>query len=216
MINDQPLVSVIVPCYQAAKTVASTLDDIFSQTYPRLEVIVVNDGSTDATLEILKKYQPKIKIINQQNRGAAAARNRGFAASGGEYLLFCDADVRLRRDMVEKMLETLQKNPDKAYCYSNFKFGPHTFDLFPFDAARLKRENYVSTMSLIRWSRFLGFNEQLKQFQDWDLWKRLLNQGYEGAWCPERLFETPLGRGISRWRLKNLLTLIKRRIFGYR
>jgi len=210
--TDWPLVTVIIPCYQAAKTIESTLQGIFNQTYNNIEVIVINDGSTDKTSIILEKYQDRIKIVTQDNQGASAARNRGFKESKGVFILFCDADVDLRIDMIEKMVNILTANPDKAYCYSSFKFGIHTFDLFPFDADRLRKENYISTMSLIRRECFIGFDEKLKRYQDWDLWKRMLDKGYEGIWYPARLFSAPMSGGISKFNLKSILKIIKRRL----
>ena len=189
---NEPLISVIIPCYQSEETLANTLVGVIGQTHNKIEIICVNDGSTDSTTEILNKFKNKISILNQTNKGAPSARNNGFNRSKGEFLLFCDDDVQLKKDMLEKMLDKLQKNPDKAYCYSNFKFGIHTFDLFPFDAEKLKHENYISTMSLIRREKFIGFDETLDKFQDWDLWKRMLAKGDEGIWYPERLFSAPI------------------------
>lgn len=208
------LVSIIIPCFNAAKTIRTTLESINRQTYTPTEIIAVDDGSTDATLALLKSHPRQMKIITQQNRGAAAARNAGFTVSSGRYLLFCDADVRLKPDMIKKMVATLDTHPDKAYCYSNFRFGYHTFDLFPFDAARLRRENYISTMSLIRRDRFIGFDESLRRFQDWDLWRRMLDKGDEGVWYPERLFTAPLSRhGISAFNLGEIITTIRHKLF---
>ncbi len=206
------LVSIIIPCYQAKKTLEKTIRDIFLQTYKNLEIIAVNDGSTDTTASILKKYGDKITIIKQNNQGAAAARNNGFSISHGDFILFCDADVRLKTSMVEKMLTTLVTNPNKAYCYCNFKFGFHTFDLFPFDGSKLMKENYISTMSLIRRECFIGFNENLSRYQDWDLWKRMYKHGYEGVWCPERLFSAPMRGGISSYSITNIIKILYRKI----
>lgn len=211
--SDWPLVSIIIPCYNAHKTLESTLKDIFYQSYNNIEIIAVNDGSTDSTSEILEKYRDKVTTINQENRGAAAARNRGFGKSKGVYVLFCDADVNLNVEMIERMVQTLEANLDATYCYSSFKFGPHTFDLFPFDAERLRKENYISTMSLIRRESFIGFNETLDRYQDWDLWKRMLDRGHIGVWYPGRLFEGPLRiSGISKFSASNLLKLAYKKI----
>lgn len=210
--NQKPLVSIIIPCFNAEATVRSTMDDIFNQTYQPIEVIAVNDGSTDRTAEILETYSHRIMTIHQPNAGAAAARNTGFARSRGVYLLFCDADTRLSKNMIEKMLDTLVTHPEASYCYSNFKFGVHTFDLFPFDPERLRRENYISTMSLIRREAFIGFDEKLQRFQDWDLWKRMLDRGLTGVWCPERLFSGPMGGGISKFSWNNIWHLVLNRL----
>jgi len=212
MKSNAPLVSIILPCYNAERTISRTLDDIFHQTHDHLEVICVDDGSTDNTRNIIKERTEPIIFLSQTNKGASAARNAGFKASHGEFVLFCDADVQLDRSMVEKMLSTLTHHTAAAYCYSNFKFGPHSFDLFPFDAIRLQKENYISTMSLIRRDKFIGFDESLKRFQDWDLWKRLLANGDQGVWCPERLFSAPMQGGISKFSWKNIAKLLLNRL----
>jgi len=207
------LVSVIIPCYQSELTLKKTLGTIFLQTYKPIEVIAVNDGSTDKTNEILKQYTKKITILNQKNKGASAARNKGFSFSHGEYIFFCDADVILDKMIISKMVEKLTLNKNAAYCYCNFKFGWHSFDLFPFDPIRLQKENYISTMSLIRRLSFIGFDESLKRFQDWDLWKRMLKKQSFGIWLPERLFKTTISRtGISKFNLLNNLKILGRSI----
>ncbi len=212
-----PLVSIIIPCYQAAKTIRRTIADLLHQDYPAIEIIAVDDGSTDRTASVLQEFAEHITIIRQPNRGAAAARNKGFEESHGEYVFFCDADVRAKPHMISALVDTLSQHPEAAYCYCNFRFGFHTFDLFPFDPERLKQENYISTMSLIRRNDFIGFNEQLSRYQDWDLWKRMLRQGKRGVWHNERLFSAPLNwHGISRPSLKNIITIISRRIKGKR
>ncbi len=214
---NNPLVSIIIPCYQAARTLSKTIEDIFAQTYRPLEIIAVNDGSRDATSAELQTYTGHITIINQENKGAAAARNTGFKKSRGSFVLFCDADVRLQPDMVSAMVQTLQEHPKAAYAYCNFRFGMHTFDLFPFDAARLRKENYISTMSMIRREKFIGFDERLSRLQDWNLWLRMLDRGETGVWVPKRLFSAPLRPGgISAYRIRDYLTILKRRLRGHR
>lgn len=88
----QPLVSVIVPVYNSEKTIIETLTSIFSQDYGNIEIIVINDGSTDRTKEILEQHKDKLKIIDQTNSGAAVARTRGIKQAQGKYIAFIDAD----------------------------------------------------------------------------------------------------------------------------
>lgn len=91
--NAAPTVSVLVPCHNAAPYVGAALDSVLGQTWRRLEVIVVDDGSTDGSSAILAGYaQRGVRVIRQQNAGAAGARNRALAASTGEFILFLDAD----------------------------------------------------------------------------------------------------------------------------
>ncbi len=193
-------ISVIIPCYQHAATIGRCLDGVFAQTHHELEVIVVNDGSADGTLAALKPYEGRITLINQENRGGAAARNRGFAASTGELVIFCDADVLFRPDALEKMAAALANHPDASYAYSSFRFGWKKFRLWRFDPDKLKKMNYIHTTSLIRRGHFPGFDESLKRFQDWDLWLTMLEKGRVGVWIPETLFRVVTRKkGISSW-----------------
>ncbi|MDP3245119.1 MAG: glycosyltransferase family A protein [bacterium] len=198
------MISIIIPAYNAASTVEKCLKSICDQTLQDFEMIVVNDGSTDKTNDKLlmasKKWPNRIKIINQTNQGAPAARNRGFKESKGEFLFFCDADAVLKKDCLEKMLKILQTNPQTSYAYSSFKFGWKTFRLWPFDEKKLKQMPYIHTMSLIRRAHFPGWDESIKKLQDWDLWLTMLEQGHIGVWIPKILFKIIDTRGtISRW-----------------
>lgn len=195
-----PVVSIVVPTYQHAREIARSLDSILAQTFDGYEIIVVNDGSTDDTLAALAPYANRVMLINQENRGGNAARNRGFREAKGKYLLFCDADVIMRPDMLAKMLVTLEAHPEASYAYSSFRFGWKMFRFWPFDAAKLQKMNYIHTTSLIRREHFPGFDEKIKRLQDWDLWLTMLEQGRVGVWIPECLFQClPHKGGISLW-----------------
>jgi len=194
-----PQVSIIIPVYNAKNTLEYCLQSIFNQTYKNFEVIVINDGSTDSSLKILSQYQDKITLVNQPNQGAAKARNVGAKLARGEYLIFCDADIFLKPNTLQIMLETLQKNPETSYTYSAFKFGFKTFKLWPFSAKRLKQMPYIHTTSLIRAKNFPGFDKNLKRFQDWDLWLTMLKRGKKGIYIPEVLFTVKSGGTMSSW-----------------
>ena len=101
------MVSVIIPVYNAEMYIAEGLDSLIHQTYSALEIICVDDGSTDGTYSILETYRLKesrIKLFRQDNQYAGAARNKGIGAAEGKYLLFVDADDFCREDMVEKLV----------------------------------------------------------------------------------------------------------------
>jgi Glycosyl transferase family 2 len=85
-------VSIIIPCYNAAGTLAETIESALGQDYPRIEVIAVDDGSTDRTLEVLRGYEPRIRVLTGPNAGVSAARDTGFAVSTGEAIVFLDSD----------------------------------------------------------------------------------------------------------------------------
>lgn len=107
-------VSIIVPIFNAEKHLRKCLDSLVNQTYKNIEIILINDGSTDSTKEIISEYQKKhskiIKVINQENQGIGASRNNGIKISTGKYIGFVDSDDFLELDMYEKMLNTLNKN----------------------------------------------------------------------------------------------------------
>ncbi len=200
------MVSVIIPVYNQAHKLKGCLKSLLEQTFFRYEVIIVDDGSRDnlkETIEVFKKkFQEKkinFQVIHQENRGASAARNRGFLACRGQYLLFLDADIVMKPEMLEKMVSVLEDNPQKAYVYSSFYFGRKLFRLGPFSKSRLREMPYIHTSSLLRREFFPGFDESLKRFQDWDLWLAVLEKGGEGVWIKEPLFKINPGGTMSSW-----------------
>jgi len=108
------LVSIIVPVYNVEQYVVNAIDSIICQTYDNIEVIIVNDGSTDSSGEICKSYvekhPDKIRLINQKNMGLSAARNRGIDMASGEYIMFVDSDDTIAENAVELLLSTARSN----------------------------------------------------------------------------------------------------------
>lgn len=200
----KPLISIIIPVFNHANVVMKSLVTIFCQTYRPLEIIMVNDGSTDdfVSLENTIKeqcsaYSIPVQIVHQDNKGAAATRNKGFPLSKGEYIIFWDADTIARPQMLEVMLQTLIQHPEASYVYSQFKFGWKTMKSQEFDVEDLKKNNYIDTTSLIRREYFCGFDETLKRFQDWDLWLMLLKNNKQGVFIPHVLYRKTVERGRS-------------------
>lgn len=108
-----PLVSILIPAYGAEATLAATLDSALAQTYPNVEVVVVNDGSADATLAVAQRYRARgVTVIDQPNAGAAAARNHAFRLSKGEYVQFLDADDLIAPDKIEVQMRRLASEPE--------------------------------------------------------------------------------------------------------
>lgn len=199
------MISIIIPVYNGEKTIINTVKSIESQTYRDFEVIIVNDGSRDNTRSVFEKFLESFKVennyyfINQENKGAPAARNRGFKESRGEYLFFCDADAVLKNDTLEKMVQVLESKQEVAYTYSSFYWGKKLFKLWPFDAEKLQKMPYIHTMSLIRRNAFPGWDESVKKLQDWDLWLTMLENGHQGFFIDEALFKIKPGGTISSW-----------------
>lgn len=202
------LISVIIPLYNHAHTLASSLDSLLAQDYRPLEVIVVDDGSTDNISQVWEnimasgKYDELgLKMYREDNAGAPTARNYGFKLSVGAYVIFWDADTIGRPDMLSSMKSKLDANSGVAYAYSGFKFGWKRFHCRPFDADELRWVNYIDVTSLIRRDDFPGFDESVKRFQDWDLWLTMLEKNKIGAFVPKILYTKLVGKrmGISSW-----------------
>jgi len=194
------MISVIIPCYNHAWAIGACLRSVFAQTEKDLEVIVVDDGSTDDLDTALAPWKDRIRLFRQAKAGGPAARNRGFRESKGELVIFCDADIIFIPEALAKMRDALVANPGAAYAYGSFRFGWKLFRLQAFDAEALKRENYIHTTCLMRRETFPGFDESLKRFQDWDLWLTMLERGHVGVWIPEELLRVQTSPGrISRW-----------------
>jgi glycosyltransferase involved in cell wall biosynthesis len=108
------LVSVVIPCYKQAQFLPEAVESVLSQTYRETEVVVVDDGSPDNTAELAARYSG-VRCVRQKNRGLAEARNAGFYASRGEYVLFLDADDRLVPNAIEAHLSCFAKHPEAGF-----------------------------------------------------------------------------------------------------
>lgn len=117
ILNFLPLVSVIVPNYNYSNYLNQCIDSILSQDYPRIEIIVVDDGSTDDSLEVLKKYANEVKVISTSNCGVNHARNLGLDASLGEMVAFCDSDDWWEASKISSQVNVLLGNIDLSLVY---------------------------------------------------------------------------------------------------
>jgi glycosyltransferase involved in cell wall biosynthesis len=106
------LLSIIIPCYNVEEFIAEAVESALSQTYPNKEVVVVNDGSTDNSLKVLSRFGDQIRIITKKNGGLSSARNTGVLYSGGEYVMFLDADDIISPESAQAKIDILESNPD--------------------------------------------------------------------------------------------------------
>ncbi|MBI3784967.1 MAG: glycosyltransferase [Deltaproteobacteria bacterium] len=113
-----PIISCIVPCFNSRAYVAEALDSIFAQTYRPIEVIVADDGSTDGTLEVLRRY-PEIAAVTQPDRGPAATRNLGLRRAAGELVAFLDADDLWHPDKLTRQYQCFVDDPELQYCVTH-------------------------------------------------------------------------------------------------
>lgn len=113
-----PLVSAIIPCYNRPDYVREAIDSALAQTYPTIEIIVVDDGSTDETPQVLASYGDRIRVLRQQNAGTAAARNTGIAASSGKYLAWLDSDDAWLPEKIAAEVDAAERYSGAAVVYT--------------------------------------------------------------------------------------------------
>jgi glycosyltransferase involved in cell wall biosynthesis len=116
----RPLVSILIPAYNAEQWIADTIRSALAQTWARKEIIIVDDGSRDQTLSIARRFATEgVSVVTQKNQGAAAARNRAFALSQGDYIQWLDADDLLSRDKIEKQIQAAEQSKSKRVLISS-------------------------------------------------------------------------------------------------
>ena len=117
------MISVVIPLYNKEQSIASTLQTVLKQTYPDFEIVIVNDGSTDHSVEeVAKVPDPRIRLIHQSNAGVSAARNRGIAEARGEFVAFLDADDEWNPDYLKTQYKLTQKYPECSVFACNYEF----------------------------------------------------------------------------------------------
>jgi glycosyltransferase involved in cell wall biosynthesis len=205
-VSENPLVSAIIPTYNSAGFVIEAVESVLAQTYPNIEVVVVDDGSTDGTVARLEeKFGPRIRIIRQEHLGPAVARNAGVRASKGSFVGFLDADDLWMPRKLELSLEPLLRNPKVGVVYtavliheldSGLKYKLPQYTMSGCMAKELFTEcRGVNTSTLLVRREALdgigGFDEEFFRAQDWDLMVRLAEQ-VEYAHVPTILTERRL------------------------
>jgi glycosyltransferase involved in cell wall biosynthesis len=195
---DTPLVSVVVPVYNAEAYLSRAIDSILGQTYTNLEVIAVDDGSTDTSAQLLAKYTDRLQVISQENSGSAQARNAGIERSRGKYVAFLDADDYWHPEKLRLQVAVLERNPDIGLVYNDWivVHGQADDEIEAFEATTLPNgdlpideeqsgwvyyellwDSIVHTSAAAVRTDVLkkvgGFDGELRKGQDYDLWLRL-------------------------------------------
>jgi len=184
---EAPLVSIVIPCYNQAHFLRDAIESVRRQTYPNVEIVVVDDGSTDDTSAVAAELGAR--CIRQENRGLAAARNRGLAESSGEYLVFLDADDRLLPHGIEANMDAFETRPEAAFVSGWFRPTTPTGDPIPWEIpppAPPEGDPYVALLEASYWTvpgaamfrrgplTALGaFNAAFRGAEDWDLEMRM-------------------------------------------
>lgn len=183
-----PKVSVIIPVYQSVSTIEDAIKSVVSQTYKDVEIILVDDGSTDCLVDKVEPFREYITYIKQNNAGASAARNNGIRHAKGEYIAFLDADDIWLPDKLAKQIEFLDLNPDVGLVFGDIKFlyndqiqaktyfeicPPHRGKVF----LELFRVNFIPILSVVVRKHILDqigyFDERIKYAEDYQLWLRI-------------------------------------------
>jgi len=191
--RQQPLVSVIIPAYQAAERIRETLDSVFAQTYPNFEVLLVNDGSpdTEALEQAIRSYGARLIYIRQENRGPSGARNTAIRTARGKYIACLDSDDIYLPEHLARLVPLLEEQAlDLVYCDSYFmKDGVQVGRSFerqpqspPVTFEKLLTEECAVTTSAVVASRQAMidaglFDEHYRRSEDFDLWVRMSFRG---------------------------------------
>jgi len=203
-------VSVVVPAFDAEATLGAAISSALWQSYRDFEVVVVDDGSGDATGAIASSFPQPVRVVRQENAGVAAARNRGVAEAQGELIAFCDADDVLLPQHLEALVAVYDRHGGIATsnCYWLFPGGIDATRTrykgrFPSPGRQrlaILEQNFVSTMSLFPKAlveQVGGFDEELEVAEDWDFWLRAIYAGHRVALQPKPLALYRRGTGLS-------------------
>lgn len=194
---NNPLVSVVIPAYNQAHYLAQAIDSVLAQSSQDFELIIVDDGSTDHTAGIAKKYEPALHYLYQHNQGLAGARNTGIAAAQGEYVALLDSDDAWQPDYLAQMLALASAQPEATVYYCGVLYMDEAGQPLPQAASggqtyppaemyhRMLRANFLvpSTILMKREPIIAAgkFDVAFRRLQDWELWVRLLRQGHKFA-----------------------------------
>lgn len=208
-----PLVSVIVPCFNQEEYIAGTLDSVLAQTYPDWECIVMDDGSSDGSAAIVRSYCDKdkrIKYFHQENAGVSRARNQAVAHSSGEFILPLDGDDMIAPEYISEAVEYFRRNPSVklVYCLADTfgtVNGPWLLKSFKYDD--FVWENCIFCSALFRRSDFDkagGYNENMKTgLEDWDFFLSLIGPDDIVYQIPKVLFHYRITPGSRTRRMED-------------
>ena len=208
--NQVKKVSVVVTCYNYGKYLKHCLDSVLAQTYANYEIIVVDDGSTDSTPQVMESFKELRNLLycRQKNAGQANAKNAGIIKSSGEFVAFLDADDMWCADKLEKQIKCFE-NKDVGVVYCRANYLDEDSNIISYDMTNpylqpkrgivtdwLFFDNFVQFSSTIVrrecFQRFGLFDESLKMGIDWDLWLRI-STSYKFDYVDERLFYYRMG-----------------------
>lgn len=188
------LVSVVIPCFNSGATLGQTVASLKAQTWPKLEIVVVDDGSNDPhTLQVLAGLEG-VHLVRQANAGLPAARNAGCTAATGEFILLLDADDWLEPDAVAVLRQTLSDNPQAAYAFCNVQLEGEASGVLKkhynfFEQLFLNQLPYCLFMPKKLWASVGGYDANMRQgYEDWEFNIRLGEHGHHPVQVVKPLF----------------------------
>ena len=217
---ERELISVVIPCYNRRNRILASVESVLGQSHENLELIVVDDGSTDGTVALFENYPDKrLRFLRyEQNRGACHARNYGAERSMGEYLAFQDSDDVWHRDKLEKQIHHIRETGgDMSFCGMNRiseSGSQFYYPVHPFHPERgleeMLAENRAGTQTMLMrrvvWER-LRFDESFRRYQDWDFSIRAA-QNFRLAYLPEALVDSAVGEDSISAAVKSYPALV--------
>lgn len=181
--NRFPLVSIVIPFHNNEQTLSEAIESAISQRYTHIEVLVVDDLSTDSSCEVVKKFvkqDSRVAMFANDGSGVSAARNSGLKRSKGEFVVFLDADDKLKETYIERALYCYENNSELTIVYSNMeRFERETGVQFldEFVITSFLRQNCIPIFAMVRTEQLKsigGFDEKLSLCEDWECWMNLL------------------------------------------
>lgn len=179
---ETPLVSIVIPCYNNANTIRESVESCINQIYKNFEIIIVNDGSTDNSCEVIQslvKQFPQVKGFRQDNQGPARARNFGSSFAQGKYIVFLDADDIFLSTFLSECIHVFNKDPEVDIVYSmveKFEGEEGIWELPKYSLEMMLLANCFPIFSMVSLEKFrdIGmFDEELAHAEDWEMWIRM-------------------------------------------
>ena len=192
--NSPPLVSIVIPCYNQGQYLSETIDSALSQEHTNIEVVIVNDGSTDRTLKICNKYAAKdqrVRFVSQKNKGLSNARNLGVKLSKGNYIQLLDSDDIILPQKIKQQVKLMERDKSVGASYCNFSCfcGGNKKCLTPDVSPKMQTDDALNEF-IIRWEEELSipchcflfrknvfngikFDDKLPTHEDWDCWIKM-------------------------------------------
>jgi glycosyltransferase involved in cell wall biosynthesis len=179
-------VSIVIPAYNYGQYLGEAIDSALAQTQPPLEVIVVDDGSTDNTAAVAQSYGNAVRYIHKDNSGPSAARNVGVRSARGQLVVFLDADNKLAPTYIAETCAALTAHPDWSFVYTQLGYFEASAGqtAFPqYDVPTLLKRNFIDACALVERDAVLRYpyDERLRLWEDWDFYLTLAEHGLRGG-----------------------------------